>query len=380
MMEPVTREEKFLASLTGESVTLPDPITRKEMFLAAATGMTVNVPDPITREEKYLSQIKPGDGSGVTIRNQNKTITENGTYKADPGYTGLGTVTVAVPAPDCPAPVLEPLTVTENGEYTPGDGVDGFSRVTVEVEGGGGPVLALSVITKAVNEAGYPTEVDVQLPSHGRVPRHLFHDDSNFGNNMWNYLEKVNFSMPFKLVDEHSLATMGKVSEYDLSELLQVQSYGMSGVKMPDFTAPKLITATYNAFTGCGIVNFNAPNMTSAGNSCFFKSYSLKTCVVPSLSNIPPYFLEDCPALERAELGSVGCGVTVLNGNAFNNTKQTTLTIIIYTTAQYADTVLANARNRAIGATIIIKASENTTYGGAAYAAGDTMITSTVEV
>lgn len=96
MMEPVTREEKFLASLTGESVTLPDPITRKEMFLAAATGMTVNVPDPITREEKYLSQIKPGDGSGVTIRNQNKTITENGSYKADPGYTGLGTVTVDV--------------------------------------------------------------------------------------------------------------------------------------------------------------------------------------------------------------------------------------------------------------------------------------------
>lgn len=96
MMEPVTREEKFLASLTGESVTLPDPITRKEMFLAAATGMTVNVPDPITREEKYLSQIKPGDGSGVTIRNQNKKITENGIYEADPGYTGLGTVAVEV--------------------------------------------------------------------------------------------------------------------------------------------------------------------------------------------------------------------------------------------------------------------------------------------
>jgi hypothetical protein len=35
-------------------------------------------------------------GEGVTIRNQSKTFTENGTYTADSGYTGLGTVTVNV--------------------------------------------------------------------------------------------------------------------------------------------------------------------------------------------------------------------------------------------------------------------------------------------
>lgn len=33
---------------------------------------------------------------GVTINNQDKTITENGVYQADEGYTGLGTVTVEV--------------------------------------------------------------------------------------------------------------------------------------------------------------------------------------------------------------------------------------------------------------------------------------------
>lgn len=76
-----------------------------------------------------------GDGSGVTIKNQNKTFTENGTYKADSGYTGLGTVTVNVPETE---PVLETLAVTENGEYTPGSGVDGFSKVTVNVETRGG--------------------------------------------------------------------------------------------------------------------------------------------------------------------------------------------------------------------------------------------------
>ena len=35
---------------------------------------------------------------GTTINNQDKTITENGSYTADTGYTGLGTVTVNVPS------------------------------------------------------------------------------------------------------------------------------------------------------------------------------------------------------------------------------------------------------------------------------------------
>lgn len=37
-----------------------------------------------------------GSYEGTTINNQNKTLTANGTYTADSGYTGLGTVTVNV--------------------------------------------------------------------------------------------------------------------------------------------------------------------------------------------------------------------------------------------------------------------------------------------
>lgn len=37
-------------------------------------------------------------GSGTEINNQDKTITKNGSYTADEGYTGLGTVTVNVPS------------------------------------------------------------------------------------------------------------------------------------------------------------------------------------------------------------------------------------------------------------------------------------------
>ena len=35
--------------------------------------------------------------TGSQINNQDKEVTENGTYIADEGYTGLGTVTVNVP-------------------------------------------------------------------------------------------------------------------------------------------------------------------------------------------------------------------------------------------------------------------------------------------
>lgn len=40
------------------------------------------------------------NGSDADVKNQNKTFTENGTYTADPGYTGIGTVTVDVPGVD----------------------------------------------------------------------------------------------------------------------------------------------------------------------------------------------------------------------------------------------------------------------------------------
>lgn len=98
--DPITREEMLLnAVATGVSSGI-EPITREEMYLAYIGGQDVIPPEPITRKEQFLSRIAPGGGSGVIIRNQNKTITENGTYTADTGYTGLGEVIVDVPIPD----------------------------------------------------------------------------------------------------------------------------------------------------------------------------------------------------------------------------------------------------------------------------------------
>ena len=101
MNEPITRSEMYLAALGGEAVTPPEPITRMDMYMAYLNGMTDTYPEPITRTEQYLYKLCQngmGGGGGVTIRNQDKTITENGEYTADSGYTGLGKVTVNVEA------------------------------------------------------------------------------------------------------------------------------------------------------------------------------------------------------------------------------------------------------------------------------------------
>ena len=98
MSEPVTRQEQLLSAIaTGGDII--SPVTREEMYLAYMAGDTsIVLPEPVTRKEQFLHQACLSGGSGgVEINNQNKTITENGEYTADAGYTGLGTVTVNVP-------------------------------------------------------------------------------------------------------------------------------------------------------------------------------------------------------------------------------------------------------------------------------------------
>ena len=98
MSEPVTRKEQLLSAI-AKGGDIISPVTREEMYLAYMAGDTsIVLPEPVTRKEQFLHQACLSGGSGgVEINNQDKTITENGEYTADAGYTGLGTVTVNVP-------------------------------------------------------------------------------------------------------------------------------------------------------------------------------------------------------------------------------------------------------------------------------------------
>ena len=63
--------------------------------IASMGGVTS---DKIIKGETVFGVEGTAEGGGTTINNQNKTVTKNGTYTADAGYTGLGEVTVNIQA------------------------------------------------------------------------------------------------------------------------------------------------------------------------------------------------------------------------------------------------------------------------------------------
>lgn len=68
-----------------------------------------------------INMVIKGGGSG-NINNQDKTITENGSYTYDNGYTGLGTVTVNVPTLDEVIATPNSLNFVENKNVLINDG------------------------------------------------------------------------------------------------------------------------------------------------------------------------------------------------------------------------------------------------------------------
>jgi hypothetical protein len=115
-----------------------------------------------------------GGGDG-TVKNQHKTFIANGVYRADSGYTGLGTVTVAVPEK---VPILQEKTATENGEVTADDGYDGLSKVTVNVEGGsagGGSTGGVNKLAQVVDRT--VTELTAEdLQGATKLGTYAFHE------------------------------------------------------------------------------------------------------------------------------------------------------------------------------------------------------------
>lgn len=66
MTDAITREEKLLSGVAIE------PITREEMFLAKLAGQDVQTPEPITRKEKLLNKAIENGGAGGEYVNGNE--------------------------------------------------------------------------------------------------------------------------------------------------------------------------------------------------------------------------------------------------------------------------------------------------------------------
>lgn len=89
---------------------------------------------------------------------QNKTATQNGSYSADPGYDGLGTVLVNVQGQIN----NQDKTITQNGQYTADSGYTGLGTVTVNVPSGSGDVKLFET-EQAMQADPSPSEGDLAV-------------------------------------------------------------------------------------------------------------------------------------------------------------------------------------------------------------------------
>lgn len=136
----------LVAEVAGE-LKLPTSATDDTGYVIAQDGRQHKV--------KLVANIT-GGGGGATINNQDITVTENGTYTANEGYTGLGKVEVQVPNPSTGT-----LSIVENGSYN----VTEYATAEVNVPTGGGATTKFGVsidnLLGNVDENGvlqFPTE------------------------------------------------------------------------------------------------------------------------------------------------------------------------------------------------------------------------------
>lgn len=92
-LNPITREEMYLAAAAGQDVTVPNPITRKEIFLSKLVDKNAATPFAVTRSEMFIEAAAEARNASVILPLE---ITENGIYEAPAGVDGYNPVTVAV--------------------------------------------------------------------------------------------------------------------------------------------------------------------------------------------------------------------------------------------------------------------------------------------
>lgn len=227
---------------------------------------------------------------------------------------------------------------------------------------GSGIEITDGIVVKAVDENGWATEIDVY--SSDGIPKFYFTTGgtNQFG---WWKLEKVNFKPPLTKVKNTSFSYLTNLKE-------------VTGLE----TVTGSVAGNFD-FTQTQIENLSLPNFESATSKWIinYDNTHLKTAYLPKYTSYSydgtRTEFSSCTALETVQIGSIGYAANPTTAT-FKGCTQSGLTITAYTRGTNADTVLSNIRNGATNATIIIKASEDTTYGGTSYAAGETMITSEV--
>lgn len=250
----------------------------------------------------------------------------------------------------------------------------------------GGATITDGIIVKARDAEGLATAIDVY---GSEVYYRQFYSGSQYSVGAfdgWNNVQTVNIVSATKIGDFGMGAMQQLQSVAGLENVQEIgnKAFFGSGTAGNGFSAiaPNCVTML-GGFMDSGVNYAEFPNLTQLVNGAFTNCSKLVIAKFPKVTQLGTYtarLFTGCTALKTAEFGSVGYGVIgIAEAMIFNNCTQSDLTITIYTNGAKVDLILARVRNDATNATIIIKASEATTYNGTEFAAGDTIVTSTVE-
>ena len=245
-------------------------------------------------------------------------------------------------------------TLKTSGKYCEAD-------IVVENTKDGGTQVTDGIVVKARDAGGFPTEADV----YGDLYPYQFSYDGGYYHNTigWRSLNKLSLKSGQTVLKEGCFSYLPITSINGLEGITAIEKSCLISTKLVEINLPNAVFS-----------NVQTP---FSGNDALKKLYCPK--LTGNLTAGTFNFAGFCTALEEAVLGSVGHAVTNNNSiNAFKNCTQSGLSITVFTNAANVDSLIASIRNGATNATIIIKAAEATTYNGTSYAAGDTIITSTV--
>lgn len=254
--------------------------------------------------------------------------------------------------------------------------------------GGGGDAITDGIVVKERNADGYATVVDFYGTD--------IHVAQFYGGSAYTaaeitpfkHLTTINTKNAVKYIGNFGLAGLPNLQPQglDLSHVQEIRGLrfdtGANAETFPIY-CPVCAKIVGDGCRGSGITSAELPKLTEIGNAAFADCKRVKVISMPKITALGQYtssIFKGCALLENVEVGSVGYPVTSWGSKNFDGCTQSGLVVTMYTTGEKVDTLNASIRDGATNATIIIKAAEDTTYNGAAYAAGDAIITSTPEV
>ncbi len=250
-----------------------------------------------------------------------------------------------------------------------------------------GTSIVDGIIVKARDENGLATSIDVY---GSEIYYRQFYGGSQYTASQftgWNNVQTVNIISATKIGDFGMAAMQALETINGLENLIEMGGSAFFGSGSSgngfDFLAPNCTTIKGDNFVDGGILNAEFPNLTTIGNRNFGNCKKLISVKLPKITQLGTYtsnMFAGCTALQSVEVGSIGYAVMGWGMKNFDKDTQANLTVTMFTKGEKVDALLAEIRNGATNATIIIKASEDTEYNSTAFAAGETILTSTVEV